>query len=72
MEYISADLRTSAADKKIHWALNTSHSVIYTLGDTLDLLSLAAQHAAMLSNIEAAQIVNTTLMTWILINTTPP
>ena len=51
--------RSTSIDKKIRWALNTRHSGFYTLGDTLDLLSLAAQRAAMLSDDEAAQLVKT-------------
>ena len=45
--------------QKIRWALNTCQSGFYMLGDTLALLSLAAQCAAMLSDNEAAQLVKT-------------
>ena len=40
--------------QKIRWALNTCQSGFYMLGDTLDLLSLAVQCTAMLSDNEAA------------------
>ena len=39
--------------------MNTCHPGFYTLGDTLDLLSLAVQRAVMLSDDEAAQLVKT-------------
>ena len=52
--------RSNKHQQKIRWALNTCHSGFYMLGDTLDLLSLAAQRAVMLSDNEAAQLVKTT------------
>ena len=51
--------RSNKYRQEIRWALNTCHCRFYTLGDTIDLLSLAAQRAATLSDDEAAQLVKT-------------